>query len=165
MLRLFLPIFFIVLVINPALSEEAGQLPLKLKFFMTKHEVKDHLKAFIGYKVDARDPNKMAFLIPDTLTKTTTGMFLKFYSNRLVEITTGRYGMKKRYYDKYMKEMMSKVSQWKRDGIETVIESPENNMYVYRDLKQYVTVSGAKYKTGLQVTISFTEKRFQERKR
>jgi hypothetical protein len=92
-------------------------------------------------------------------------MFLMFYSNKLVEITTGRYGMKKGYYDKYMKEMMSKVSQWKRDGIETVVESPENNMYVFRDLKQYVTVSGAKYKTGLQVTISFTEKRFQERKR
>ena len=165
MLRLFLSIFFIIVAVQPVVGAEAGLLPLNLKFSMSKYEVMDHLKAFHGYKIDAGSPNKIAFLIPDTLTKTKTGMFLKFYSNRLVEITTGRYGMKKRYYDKYMKEMMSKVSQWKRDGIETVIESPENNMYVYRDLKQYVTVSGAKYKTGLQVTISFTEKRFQERKR
>ena len=163
MLRLFLSIFFIIVAVQPVVGAEAGLLPLNLKFFMSKHEVMDHLKAFHGYKIDAGSPNKIAFLIPDTLTK--IGMFLKFYSNRLVEITTGRYGMKKRYYDKYMKDMMSKVSQWKRDEIETVIESPENNMYVYRDLKQYVTVSGAKYKAGLQVTISFTEKRFQERQR
>jgi hypothetical protein len=92
-------------------------------------------------------------------------MFLKFSSNRLVEITNGRYGMKKGYYDKYMKGMMTKISQMKRNGFETVVESAINNMYIYRDLKQYVSVSGAKYKAGFQVEISFTEKKFHDRKR
>ena len=36
MLRLFLPVFLVVLTLQPAMSEEAGQLPLKLKFFMSK---------------------------------------------------------------------------------------------------------------------------------
>ena len=69
MLRLFLSIFFIIVAVQSVVGAEAGQLLLNLKFFMSKHEVKDHLKAFIGYKVDARDPNKMTFLIPDTLIK------------------------------------------------------------------------------------------------
>ena len=165
MLRLFLSIFFIIVAVQPVVGAEVGQLPLNLKFFMSKQEVMGHLKPFLGYKVDAGGPNKIAFLIPDTLTKTKTGMFLKFYSNSLVEVTTGIYEMKKGYYDKYMKEMMAKVSQWKRDGIETVVESAANNMYIYRDLKQYVTVSGAKYKTGFQVELTFTEKKFHDRKR
>jgi hypothetical protein len=52
MLRLFLSIFFIIGSVQPTLGVEAGQLPANLKFFMSKNEVMDHLKAFHGYKID-----------------------------------------------------------------------------------------------------------------
>ena len=142
-----------------------ADLPVNLKFFMSKHEVINHLKAFHDYEVESGSPNKVVFLVPDTLTKTKIGFFLKFNSDRLVKITSGRYGMKKDYYEKYMRKMKTNISQWKRQGIETLTESAINNMYIYRDDEKYVSVSGAKYKTGFQVEISFTERNFKNRKR
>ena len=61
-------------------------------------------------------------------------------------------------------KMMAAVEEWKNAGISTVVEDPENMIYVYKDDIQYVTVGASKNTEGYHVYIKFTEVKHEERR-
>jgi hypothetical protein len=152
--------FLIVIVFfsaRPAFGEELGQLPFGLKYFMSASEVKNQLAALKGYEVSTENSKEFAFLASDSMTKTKTGLFLKLTSKGLVDVTSGRYEMTKTQFDKYFSQMMGEVQRMKIEGLSTIIEDPENMLYVYRDDVQYLSVGAGKNSSGYKVELSFTE--------
>ena len=97
-----------VITTNASAQEKTG-LPLELRYFMSKHEVREHLKALLTYQVDADDPDRIVLMVPDHATKTKTALFLKFHENKLVSITSGKYGLTKTLFNNYMKELYQRL--------------------------------------------------------
>jgi hypothetical protein len=164
MRRAFGLVFALVVIVKPAYAAEVGQLPLGLQYFISVGEAKSHFKMMKDDQVQTGERNQLAFIVSDPVSKTKTGMFLKFNSRGLVEVTSGRYEMTQRQFKDYMPQMMAKIKEMKKTGIQTVVESPENNLYIYKDAIQYVTIGVSLNNRGHQVELSFTEKAYQDRK-
>jgi hypothetical protein len=159
--------FFCALVLfstHSAFSADNSQLPLGLKYFMTASEVKSQLAALKEFEVPTDDPDIVAFSVPDRSTKTKTTLFVRLASKGLVEVTSGRYEMTESQFGEYFPQMMAAVEEWKNAGISTVVEDPENMIYVYKDDIQYVTVGASKNTEGYHVYIKFTEVKHEERR-
>ena len=66
-------------------------------------------------------------------------------------------------FEAYLQQMLLIAEEWKSAGVTTVVESKINNMYIYKDMRSYMTISGSKTEDKYQVSVSFTEKNYQER--
>ena len=151
---------FLLICLGQAEATGHNSLPFQLQYFMKSNETALHMRALAQYKVDSGDDQIMAFVVPDPATGTRTALFLRFSDDQLVGVTSGRYGMSEQLYERYMSQLASMANSWKSLGVETIIESGANNIYVYKDHISYITISGAKYSDGYQAEISFAEIEF-----
>lgn len=134
-----------------------------LSYSMSKSDVKSHLKAMATYEIDTGDENRVAYITPDIIKKTETALFLQFDRGKLVEIASGKYEMDIDEFEAYLEKMLLIAEEWKSAGVTTVVESKTNNMYIYKDMRSYITISGSAKLDKYSVSISFTEKNYQEK--
>lgn len=153
---------FLVIFLGQASATDYNSLPFQLRYFMTSNETTQHMRVLAQYQVDSEDDQIMAFVVPDPATETKTALFLRFSDDQLVGITSGRYGMSEQLFENYMRQLRSVANGWKTLGVETVVESAANNIFVYKDRISYITISGARYTDGYQAEISFAEIEFDD---
>jgi hypothetical protein len=134
-------------------------LPLDLDYAMSKQQVVNHLKAMDVYRTQSSEPDTIDYVIPDHVTNTKNGLFLKFSEDKLVEIASMKSGMDGALYTTYLSKLLEQAQQWKAMGCETIIEDEGNAFYLYRNLTSYFSISGSKSR----VTLTFMEKNFHEK--
>ena len=151
----------IVLSASGAVGQAPTGLPLDLDYFMSRQQTVAHLHLLAPYKVESRNPNTLAYVLPDPVTSTKNGLFFEFKGDGLVEIASMKTGLTSLLFTKYMTGLLSIAEQWKAAGVETIVENKEHCFYLYRDRRSYMTISGG-YEEGSpdksRVTTTFTER-------
>jgi hypothetical protein len=74
--------------------------------------------------------------------------------------------MNKPMFDSYMRQLKGIADQWKAKGAAIVFEKNDDMYYVYKDIRSYMSISGAALdkSPGLyMVTVDFTEKNFRNK--
>jgi hypothetical protein len=158
---LALTFLFLFLWVSPSFAENV-KLPFDLNYFMTKKDVLNHMKMLKGFKTNTGDKNEIAFVIPVSSDDTVTGLFLKFQKDKLVSIASMKAKMSTIFYKKYFKKMLSKTEQWKSAGAISVTENAELNMYLYKFMGSYISVTSGGSPNNHNVTISFYEIGYHE---
>lgn len=162
-------VIIVAMVAGASASDQSSTgLPLGLEYSMSKAEVLAHTKVMASYRIQDTDPAAISYVIPAPDTNTKNGLFLKFAGDRLVEIASMKSEMNKAMYDTYMASLLSQANKWKAAGVETVWEDTSNSIYLYRDEKSYISISGtalSKAKNKFSVTITFIDRKHKDRKR
>jgi hypothetical protein len=151
--------------ITTSLGGHTG-LPLDLNYYMTKDAVLQQLKLIDQFRVDSKDANQLAYVVPNPDSNTKNALFVTFDNDKLVRIADMKSGMSKPMFDSYMQQLKGIASQWKAKGAATVFEKETDMYYVYKDVRSYMSISGTLLgnKSGLySVTVEFTEQNFQNR--
>lgn len=163
-MRLQLCLICFLLSVTPLVfAQGRGQLPLGLEYFMSSSEVESQLSELSGYKIDDGQVNTLAYMVPADGGETKNGIFLKFDATGLVEIASMKTDMKKPMYDQYMRKMQDRAETWKEAGVETVWEDDTNTIYIYRDERSRISISGSELSKSADrysVTLTFTEREF-----
>jgi hypothetical protein len=151
--------------ITASLGGHTG-LPLDLNYYMSKDAVLQQLKLIDQFRVDSKDINQLAYVVPNPDSNTKNALFVTFDNDKLVRITDMKSDMSKPMFDSYMQQLKGVANQWKAKGATIVFEKDADMYYVYRDIRSYMSISGAPLdkKPGLySVTVEFTERDFQNK--
>tara|TARA_B100000686_G_C16287367_1_gene711886 strand:+ start:81 stop:632 length:552 start_codon:yes stop_codon:yes gene_type:complete len=160
---LSLTFLFLFLWANPSFAESA-KLPFDLNYFMTKKNVLNHTKMLKSFKTNTGHKNEIAYLIPVPSDNTVNGIFLKFQKDKLVQIDSVKAKMSTVLYKKYFKRMLLITDQWKSAGAITVMENAKQNIYLYKFMGSYISVSSGGSPNDHTVTISYSEIGYHEQK-
>ncbi|NOZ10042.1 MAG: hypothetical protein GXP09_03185 [Gammaproteobacteria bacterium] len=149
-------------------AQSPSGLPMGLDYGMPKADVLAHMKAMASYRVQDTKPTTIVYVVPAPDTNTKNGLFLDFAGDRLVEIASMKSEMNKAMYNTYMASLLGQANKWKAAGVETIFEDKSNSMYLYRDHRSYITISGSALsedRNKFSVTITFTDQKYQDRKK
>ena len=141
-------------------------LPLDLNYYLSKDAVLQQLKLIDHFRVDSKDINQLAYVVPNPDSNTKNALFVTFDNDKLVRITDMKSDMSKLMFDSYMQQLKGVANQWKAKGAVIVFEKNADMYYVYRDVRSYMSIAGAALdkKPGLySVTVEFTERDFQNK--
>jgi hypothetical protein len=151
--------------ITASLGGHTG-LPLDLNYYMSKDSVLKQLKLIDQFRVDSKDLNQLAYVVPNPDSDTKNALFVTFDNDKLVRISDVKSNMNKPMFDSYMRQLKGIADQWKAKGAAIVFEKNDDMYYVYKDIRSYMSISGAALdkSPGLyMVTVDFTEKNFRNK--
>ena len=151
--------------ITASLGGHTG-LPMDLNYFMSKDAVLQHLKLIDQFRVDSKDINQLAYVVPNPDSNTKSALFVTFDNDKLVQIMDVKSDMDKPMFDTYMIKLKDIANQWKAKGASIVFEKDADMYYVYKDVRSYMSISGSalEKKPGLySVTVEYTQQDFQNK--
>jgi hypothetical protein len=151
--------------ITASLGGHTG-LPLDLDYLMPKDAVLQHLKLIDVFRVDSENPCELAYVVPNPDSNTKNALFVTFDDDKLVRIADVKSGMNKAMFDSYMLQLKGIASKWKASGCTPVFENEKDMYYVYKDMRSYMSISGAALRTQpdlYSVTVEYTEKTYQNK--
>lgn len=104
--------------------------------------------------------DEFVYVTQDPASSSKNALFLKFSSDKLVEIVSMKTEMPQALYGKYMEGLLTKSKEWVALGMKVVMEDRLNAFYLYKDDRTYVSISGtsvANTSPVKSVTVTYSE--------
>ncbi len=157
MVRVTAALLVLCLFVSPASGQEKlSGLPFGLDYSMTKRHAQQTMQTLSQYKVSTPQ-GMIAYVIPDPATSTVNSLFLDFKDDRLMQIASVKSEMGEALYARYLEQLLQQAQKWVAQGVEKVWEDPKSKVYMYRDEKSVISISG-RDEGGGKYTVSLTFK-------